>query len=44
MLPAYALSRFKGISIDDTVKCKIFGKPKEHSIQTLLQAGILAYP
>ena len=44
ILPAFDMTRYRGIPIDDSIRCKIFGKPKEHSIQTMLMAGKQAYP
>lgn len=38
------MSRYRGIPVDDLIRCKIFGKSNEHSIQAMLQAGCQAYP
>lgn len=40
------MRRFKSkdMKIEDMIKAKIFGKPKEHTIQSKINAGIVSYP
>ena len=34
----------KDMKMGDMIKAKIFGKPKEHTIQSKINAGKISYP
>jgi len=38
------MRRFKNLPVEDNVKIKIYGKPKEYSVNLLLSAGQATYP
>lgn len=43
-IPANHVSRFKDIPIEEFIKSKIYGKPKEFTNNELYQAGLQTYP
>ena len=44
MIPANDMMRYKNLPIGEAVRSKIFGKTKEHSIETYLDASKITYP
>lgn len=44
IIPANHMTRYKNLTIGQEVRSKIFGKLKEHSIETFVQAGDASYP
>ena len=43
-IPANDMSRYKNLPIDESVKAKIFGKLRQHSLEQFLIAGQATYP
>jgi len=43
-VPANHLSRFRDLPLEDGLKVKIFGKPKEFTANQIMQAGMDTYP